>query len=182
MYFRYLITLCCLLLSACSSLSPNINLEHPDWAVSGKIGIRDMQGKNSSNLFNWRQKNDLYVIYLSNSLGQTQLTLSGDQHRAIAQQADGKTFTAASAEELLMHLTGWQLPLKTAQQWLQGQLTGSETDIVSTNNTVSSFAYQDWLVQLSQYQMQNEHNLPRRLQLKNAQLAITIIIKDYEAL
>ena len=174
-----LAALCCLI-SACATTGFDSSLENPDWEIAGKIGARENALRSTSSMFQWRQKDDRYVIYLFNTLGQVQLTLSGNARKTMAQQPDGKTYQADSPEQLLMELTGWYFPVSSARFWLQGQTQGHEENIVrSPEGFITGFQTRQWNVSLASYQAVDGVFLPHRLKLDQDKLHITLVIKDH---
>lgn len=172
----------CYLLSACAN-KPITELDQPDWEINGKLGIREAQHSNTL-LFNWQQQDQRYVIHLMNTLGQIELTLTGDQQQAIAIRPDGTLRKAATPESLLLQLTGWHFPISDARLWLQGKSSGNEYDItLNAEQQPASFHAGDWQVHLSQYKKVAESQLPYRLQLQhhNNSLRLTILIKHHAA-
>jgi outer membrane lipoprotein LolB len=177
---RFLMACFCVLISACAGHRFDSSLDNPDWEIAGKIGIRETGGSSSSSLFQWRQKNDHFAIYLINSLGQTQLTIIGNKRKAIAQQANGKTTSAKNAEDLLLDLTGWYFPISSAKYWLQGQTQSeAEQQTYTIDGHLNSFTYQNWQVRLDNYHNTQGATLPHKLLLRQNKLAITLIIKQH---
>lgn len=169
-----------LLIAACSTPNVKDQLNQPDWQVSGKIGIRESMLRATSSLFQWKQQDDLYVIYVFNTLGQPQFTLQGNEHLAHLEVADGSEATARNAETLLEQLTGWSFPVEATRQWLQGQLQGNETDVsYNAQQQLTGFMMEDWQVELGRYKPVGNNIYPHRVKLKNEKITLTIIIKDY---
>lgn len=168
------------ILAACAS-KPQLSLKQPDSEISGKLAVREAN-RNTTMLFRWLQKKDQHIIYLMSILGQTQLTLFGDAHRAGALDTTGHTYYADSPEELLFAFTGWHFPLLQAKQWLQGQTTANISEInYDETGQVSSFISPPWHIQFSQYRLHNEHLQPHKIQIKHQEesLTLTFIIKKY---
>lgn len=176
----FLLTACCCLLAACATPHFDNNLSHPDWEISGKIGVRESATRATSSMFQWRQQDDRYAIFLLNSIGQIQLTITGNNKQAKAQQPDGKTTTAKTPEELLQKLTGWYFPVTASRYWLQGQTQGTETDILHLEN---GFLYQfqsnPWKAVLSNYKSVDGVFLPHKIQLSQDKLSLTLIVKQH---
>jgi len=180
MHLRLILCLFSLLfLHACSTQSINTTIDNPNWEVAGKIAIRETNGKSNTQLFNWRQNSANYAIFLSNTMGQTQLTIAGNASKAIAQQADGKTYQARTAEELLLDLTGWELPIHRIQQWLRGELSDQETQHIYGEDGLIAFSSQGWDISLSQHRAVSGHILPHKMLLQKHQITVILIIKNY---
>lgn len=170
----------CCLITACTTTGIHSLDGKPDWEISGKIGARESTLRSTSSMFQWRQKADHYNIFLFNSLGQIQLSISGNNRKAVAQQPDGKTMTAKTPEDLLQQLTGWYFPVSSARYWLQGLTQGNESSIQrSAEGHLTSFNTTQWTVSLSNYQTVEGAFLPHKLKLDQDKLHITLVIKDH---
>ena len=66
------------------------------------------------------------VIEISSVLGQTMAVARNTPAGARLETADGKTFTAPSADELLARVFGWHFPVAQLPDWLEGRI-GSES-------------------------------------------------------
>lgn len=168
-----------LLITGCAT-QPDTYISEPDWEISGKIGIREPQ-HSTSLLFNWQQQQDRYVIHLLNSLGQIQLTLTGDSKHAIATSPDGKIRRAATPETLLHDMTGWSFPVSASRWWLQGQPGNSINTVYDAQNRLTRLSAGHWQVSLDRYRETGDNELPYRLQLQHDSdtLKITLLIKHH---
>jgi len=168
-YYRLSLSLIfCYTLASCSFTPEQTHIIEPDWEISGKIGIKENSHRASASLFQWQQKDNQYVIYLFNTLGQTQLTLSGNNRYARIETMDGETSTANTPEELLEQVTGWHFPISSMRYWIQGK-DGN----LDTFNTVQ------WQASIQQYKPVAKQLLPHRIKLQQDDLKITLIIKQH---
>lgn len=177
----FFILLCCLLFASCAFVpEKNFQITDPDWEIAGKIGIRESTLRASSSLFQWRQQGEHYVIYLFNTLGQPELTLTGSNRYAMAQQKDGSTVTANTPEQLLDQVIGWHFPVSSVRYWIQGKLEGSEQNITrSEDDLLNSFNTTEWQATLGNYKPVTAALLPHKLKLQHEELTITLIIKEH---
>lgn len=170
----------CGLVTACATPHFDSNLSHPDWEISGKIGVRESAIRATSSMFQWRQQNDNYAIFLFNSLGQIQLTITGNGKKAMAQEPNGNTTRAATPEALLEKLTGWYFPISASRYWLQGQTQGGEVNQQrSSEGFLSQFTSDPWQVGLSNYKAVGGIFLPHKIYLEQDKLSITLIVKQH---
>lgn len=176
----FLLLAWCCLITACATPQFDSNMTNPDWEISGKIGVRENALHATSSIFQWRQKDDRYAIFLMNSLGQIQLTITGNKKIALAQQPDGKTQKAKTPEELLEKLTGWYFPVTSTRYWLQGIPKGNETGIQrSSEGFLTQFNTQEWHANLSGYKAVDGVFLPHKIKLDQAKLSITLVVKKH---
>lgn len=170
-----------LLLSACGQTPIQQQLSHPDWQVSGKIGIRESLLKGASASFQWSQQRDDYIIHMFNSLSQPILTLKGNQKNASLSTADGKHYHADSAETLMQQISGWSFPVDAVKFWLQGQLYGNEQALeYNSLGQLIAFSTPVWQVTVDKYKNVGGSMLPHRLKLIKPDLRLTIIIKQHQ--
>lgn len=176
----FILTAFCCLLAACASPRFDSNMADPDWEISGKIGVRETALRATSSIFQWRQKDDQYAIFLLNNLGQIQLTITGNRKTALAQHPDGKTEKAKTPEELLEKLTGWYFPVTSARYWLQGLPQGNETGIQRSNEGfLTHFSTKEWQAELGNYKAVDGVFLPHKIKLEQATLSITLVVKQH---
>ncbi len=175
--------LTCCFLASCSTQPILTKDQQADWEISGKIGIREGLLRAKSSIFQWRQQDKNYTIYIFNNLGQPQFTLSGNQTFALIQQADGKSKKATTPEELMQELTGWSFPLQPIRYWSQGKTYGDEQQIKIDNaGHLSQFSTDIWQVTLSHYKTVNQQALPHKIKLKKEDISLTLIIKQHAQL
>ncbi len=122
-----------------------------------------------SGRFLLRRSSGESVIEISSVLGQTIAIARSGPNGARLETADGKVFTAASADELLERVLGWRIPVALLPDWLEGRF-GADAG--------------GWQVQVEELIDQ----LPRRLALRwpeppragQASLALLLIIDGRE--
>lgn len=176
----FLLLVWCCLVAACATPRFDNTLNNPDWEISGKIGVRESTLRATSSIFQWRQKDDRYAIFLFNSLGQVQLTITGNRKNAMAQQPDGKTTLADTPEELLEKLTGWYFPVTSAHFWLQGRTQGFETGIQrSAEGFLTQLDTEQWHATLGSYKAVDGIFLPHKIKLEQEKLSITLVVKEH---
>lgn len=74
-----------------------------------------------SGRFLLRRSSGESVIEISSVLGQTMAVAHSGPQGARLETADGKVFTAASADELLEQVFGWRIPVALLPDWLEGR-------------------------------------------------------------
>jgi outer membrane lipoprotein LolB len=90
-----------------------------DWQINGKIAVQTAQDSGSATL-DWTQRNKQYTISLLAPLGAGGLKLTGQPGQVQLQAANGKHYSATSAEELLTQHWGWKLPVSSMAYWVKG--------------------------------------------------------------
>lgn len=177
----FLLVIFCHTLASCAfTPEQQTHITEPDWEISGKIGIKESTLRASSSLFQWKQQDEQYIIYLFNTLGQTQLTLSGNNSFAKIEKMNGDTATANTPEELLKQVTGWYFPISSMRYWLQGKTQGDEHNIIRTSEgNLNTFSTSHWQATLEKYKDVAQQPLPHKIKLQKNDLKITLIIKQH---
>ena len=165
-YKRIIMALLMLILSACQTV-PKDDLEvfnHNDfekhyqqrlnestWSLKGVFSFsnedEDVQGK----VF-WDQASDNAKIKLLGPLGAGSVKLSLRPGVASMQQGK-KTFTAPSADELMLQVLGWKMPLDSINYWLYG-LAAPEQGAryrLGEKGEVIELKQSGWLIRFKQY-------------------------------
>ncbi len=123
------------------------------------------------------------VIEISSVLGQTMAVAHSGPAGARLETADGKIFTAASAEELLERVFGWRIPVSLLPDWLEGRF-GSAAGEQAGPAPATVIVAQGWRVRVEE--LRDER--PRRLALRwpeppspgQPELALLLVIDGRE--
>ena len=151
-------------------------LQH--WQIRGRIAITTPDDKVSAYI-NWSQTGQQFDIKLTNILGSTLVSLTGDDTLTTL-VADDKTYQDSNPERLLQQITGLNLPVSTMPILMKGQLPDtpgqyqfSEQGLLKSFKSFSS----DWQVQYQKHTYQNQQWLPQSMLLSdqhnNIKLRIT---------
>ncbi len=91
--------------------------EMSGWKLSGKVGIRTPDIKESANLI-WQVNGDKNVIRLFGPLGAGAVRLEFDAHQAVLKDQKGNEYIGSDAEALLQRVVGWPIPLTALKRWV----------------------------------------------------------------
>jgi outer membrane lipoprotein LolB len=194
-----LIALCTLWIASCATTPTNKTLPQnqsqtwgsrvqtlsnvQNWDLSGMIGIRN-NAKNdhlSANI-KWQQHNKQYSILLFGPLGAGSIKLTGQPGLVKLENSDGKTYTAASPEQLVAQQTHWYLPVSNLYYWIRGlpvPNVPAKTHF-DTLNHLDTLQQQGWQVQYLHYTSINNVDIPNKIFLFNRELNVKIIINDWK--
>lgn len=173
-----------LLLSGCASYRPaalpdGINsTPQKTFTATGKIGIRSADSNDSAR-FSWSQRNDRYQIQLFDPFGRQLMDLNGQTGQVSLQlKGDTQRYSASTPESLMLTLLGWQVPVRSANFWIQGH---PDPGLAVEQISGSTFRQSDWLIELLAIQETTDGiNLPRKLRLSHQTLQITLIIANWQ--
>ena len=89
------------------------------WHLSGKIALQSSRDSGSASV-DWSQGLNRYNISLQGPLGAGAMKLWGQPGHVTLQTSNGKSYQAASAEQLLAKQWGFHLPVSNMNYWIRG--------------------------------------------------------------
>lgn len=152
------------------------------WNVQGLIGVRTPDNKGGSANVDWQQNNLNYQIHLYGPLGAGNTLLQGDANSANLQNADGKKFTAASAELLMQQQLGWHVPVTPLYYWVRGLPAphGKPAMAYDAYHHLIQLKQSGWIINYLNYAAVQGIDLPTKLELINNNLRVKLIIKRWQ--
>ncbi len=204
LYFPFLL-LAMLLLSACSSkklqqqtivLNPSIERLNllTEWKIKGRVSVKTPKESFISHIF-WHQQKDQLTLRLYGDLGQTYAKItsksSGQNNPTATLEVQKKAYKGTSAEQLMLDVLGWQLPVRQMSQWIKGHPGNNFAQTNYTtyeDGTLAELRYGDWLIHYksykkNQYDKNNKkaliYRLPARLQLEHPELKIRLSVRQW---
>lgn len=194
-YFAALLITPLLLLSGCAS-RPTTGLQTTStfeweeqttaaqqlqrWEFSGRAAIRSLQESGTVSL-DWQQEGDDYVLHISGAFGVGNTRIVG-KPRIVMVTANGQTMVGRSPEQMILELTGLEIPVKPMRYWVLGA-PSPESDFQAMYQPSGELAIleQDgWKVEYPQARCQEgDYLLPTRIKLSRDNLSITLIISDW---
>lgn len=156
-----------------------------NWTVIGKIAFIQNDKRESAYL-NWQNQADKnqQQLDLTTFLGINILHLdSKDSTNHI--KVDGKEYKSDDLDKLIYQLTGLTLPTKALTYWLKGipYLTSDQLSYDPvTKLPINLTSYYDdhlWHIQYDSYQLYGSTRLARKITIKQSDLIIKIMLKDW---
>ncbi len=154
------------------------------WELKGKIAVKTPEQKFSTNLY-WLHTPQSDELRLTSMIGSTLLLLTSDA-RSATLEVDGKTYQGRNANELVQHLSGWQIPISQLPQWIVG-LPG-DADIVARDaagqpkTLIEQRQSPPWQIDYQSWQQLPHHQLPRLLTLQRQDVSLKIQLTEWQAL
>lgn len=152
------------------------------WTISGKLGLRSPQQNGSGTLI-WAQRGEYFDILLSGPLGRGATRLKGHPG-AVTLDASGQgQLSASTPEELAYTQLGWNLPVSNILWWIRGLPVPDipAQAILNDQSHLARLTQDNWNVEYLSYSQQNGFVLPERLRLTQGELAITLVVKEWNA-
>ncbi|OMH39031.1 lipoprotein insertase outer membrane protein LolB [Motiliproteus sp. MSK22-1] len=183
-------------ISGCTSLPPVPETQAPvrswqentqwleqqtEWAIKGKIGIRQDQQVTSANL-SWEQQYNDYRIFMSGPFGQGAVDIRGNEQGIVLKISGDETYYATSPEALLQDQLGWSLPLSNLDYWVKGLPAPTEPYIktLDERNLLKTLEQNSWKIQYRSYHWDQTVPLPHKIILTQGQfLKVTLVVKEW---
>lgn len=152
-----------------------------NWNVKGAVAIRTPQNAISASI-QWQQHQENYHISLFGPLGSHSYELTGQPGAVTLAAANGQTFHAASAEELLAQQAGWRLPLANLRYWIRGLPVPNmpAEKQFDTYHHLVMLQQAGWAIQYLGFTSVNNIDVPNKIFLNNAQLNVKIVIYEWQ--
>ncbi|NJR44168.1 outer membrane lipoprotein LolB [bacterium] len=153
-------------------------------SLERKIAIsqRTSAGKDGgSGRFEWQQAGDVLDFKLSAPLSNQTWQLVGIPGAYELRDSKGERYQNASAEQLILDVSGWVLPVSALRAWMKGFAYNEASARVETNadGTLKSLVEADWLVRYERYR-DKEPRLPERVKAEQAGAMVKLIVKSWE--
>ncbi|MEM1244345.1 MAG: lipoprotein insertase outer membrane protein LolB [Pseudomonadota bacterium] len=157
---------------------PN-NLSH--WTINGRIAIITPTQSQNASVY-WRQQRSDYTMQFIAPLGTGAVRLSGSRNRVTLVNAQGKSFSAKSAENLLEQQLGWRIPVANLFYWIRGIPAPNipANKQYDKNGDLASLRQQGWKISYLSYAKFGEYSLPTRIFLNYGKLKLRLIITRWQ--
>jgi len=163
-----------LLLTACPSHTPPSQWQPAkqaqNFTATGRLSVKQ-NDKGSYGNFDWTRTPAVETININTPLGNTIGQLCQDPQGVIATDANGKTYQAATPEQLSQQLLGYQIPIQYLHTWATGGYLPNHPHSTEADGSLNQLG---WNISRTT----NPNGSPRTLQLKNNQLTIRMVISD----
>jgi len=155
-------------LAACASAPPSGEQASPvrrdelhAFSLAGRFSLRH-EGQSYTGRLDWRHADDSDELLLSSPLGQAMAEIVSHPDGARLHHGDGKTQTAASADELLQAVLGYPLPLDKLADWVRARSPQGGTMTVDALGRPLRLQDEDWRIAY-EYDNDEAQALPGRL-------------------
>lgn len=177
-----------LLLSGCATLPvppcPTADCQATavaDWKLHGRISLtRGEQGWHAG--LDWENHADRYRLLVSGPLGQGALQLSGDPRGVTLVDSNGRVHSAPDAEQLLLAVSGWQLPVSGLRFWVLGlpdpHMPHRQT--LDAQGRVEQLEQSGWTIHYTRYREFDGRVWPDRLTLERDDLVLKLVIDQWQ--
>ncbi len=155
--------------------------QQSNWQVEGKLAFISSDERQSVNL-NWQQQEQLNQLILTSFIGTRVLALTQNSHGAELEY-DDHIYHDINASRLLARLTGFNIPMDSADHWLKGTVNDPSLQVDelgrAKNVTWHSTDGDQWQISYADYQQYAGFWLPTRLTLKHHDIKIKIQLYEW---
>lgn len=152
------------------------------WHATGRLGVK--QGNKGGNAnFVWTQRGDHFEIKLFGPFGSGAVYITGNSQHVTLKEANGKTHTAQSPEQLLQTVAGWQVPLSGLHYWLRGVPIPTDKmkkHKLGQRGVLRQLQQDGWMIQYEDYAMNQALPLPSKMQLNHRDIKVKIMVKSWK--
>ena len=151
------------------------------WEVRGRMAVRtETEGWTAH--FDWKQRDEEYLIRLRGPFGQGAVELHGDGQGVWLRRADHAPVFALNPETLLEQETGWQLPVAGLSSWLRGLPVpeGQPTISWDEQGRLLQIDQDGWRISYSRYSLQGVLQLPAKLRMQRDSLQVKFILDGWQ--
>ena len=193
---RIIIIVLVLLITSCTTITPEtpvpaqqelswktrqqILSRLQNWQLNGKIAVQTAQDSGSATI-DWTQKPKQYAISLLGPLGTHGMKLTGQPGQVTMETAEGKHFTASTAEQLLAEQWGFNLPVSNLYYWVRGlPAPGSmHNEKLDAYQRLTSLSQKGFRIEYLAYTRTGAIDLPAKMTITSPTLKTKIIIYQW---
>lgn len=167
-----------LLITACASPNlPDQNGWQPaetvkDFSAEGRIAVK-VEGKGSYANFDWTYQNQVQTININTPIGSTVGQLCQDTKGVLAVDSKGRTYEAATAQELSSRLLGFELPIQYLHIWADGKRVAEAPYNLLPDGRLQQF---DWIISRTL----NSSGKPKILLLESPKLTLRLAFDNLD--
>lgn len=181
----------CLLLAACATREPRPAgawlgereawfAEHPNWRISGRVGLHDGQ-RGGSLGFSWRAEGGEHRIHLRTAAGGRQWRLWFGPDGARLQGSEVGRLSGATPDPLVERAVGWPIPVHALAWWIRGLVPPEGGEIrFADDGTLEGVQGAGWTLDYQRFEEVDARLLPTRLEARSGQYRVRIAIGDWQ--
>lgn len=151
--------------------------------LEGRVSVKTEEQSFSGGI-RWRHDPARDEILLSSPLGQGVAELLQEDGQVTLKNAEGRTYVAASGEELLEAVLGVRLPLDGMVHWLSAQPRPGSAYELERNGEgrVTRLTQDGWRLEYGRYQVHDERWLPGRIFARRDEaLEFRLVVDSWQA-
>lgn len=151
------------------------------WNLQGTASIKNTNQSVVTHV-NWQQSNNDFILNVTSQLNIGGIKITGNNDQVTLWRSSTNKITAKTPEKLMYQELGWSLPISNLRYWVLG-LPAPKSDYKTQFDTFNHLAYlqqQGWQITYANFVAINGIDLPSTILLKNTNLQIKIVIKEWQ--
>jgi outer membrane lipoprotein LolB len=151
------------------------------WALQGRLAVSDSADGGSGDL-SWRQRPDSSRLDFHGALGRGAWRLQAGEAGAEIEFADGRSYRAASIDELVRGQVGWQVPVAALAWWVRGLAAPGEVErsVLDENGVLTLLQQDGWSVEYGRYSTVGGELMPLKLTARQQDRTVKLAIRKWE--
>ncbi len=158
-----------------------------NWEIRGRVAL--FVDDDVYNLgLNWTLEKNHSTLKLEAAMGQGVIQLENNNTEVILQTSEGDSYYGQNAEQVLKQSTGWSIPVEGLESWIKG-INHNQSDYlpeIDSTGKARSLMQDEWRINYLQYataslEKYNNPELPRKIYMKRQNLALKIVIDQWQA-
>ena len=156
------------------------------WDLRGRVALYINNEVHSVGL-NWTRTPAHSTISLEAPLSQGMVKLETTAALVTLTTSEGKTYTGHDAEQVLFQSTGWSIPVEGLTTWITGinHMKSDYMPDIDASGKAISLNQDNWRINYlnyapSQLIAYNNPELPQKIYMKHDQLALKIVIDQWQ--
>lgn len=143
-----------------------------DFSAEGRIAVK-LEGKGSYANFDWTYQNQVQTININTPIGSTVGQLCQDNQGVLAVDNKGRTYEAATAQELSNRLLGFELPIQYLHIWASGKRVADAPYQLLPDSRLQQFG---WTISRTL----NSNSKPKTLLLESPKLTLRLAFDNLD--
>lgn len=156
------------------------------WSLRGRVALFIDDRVYNLGL-GWKRDQDQHVLNLEAAMGQGVIHLEKNPGHAQMSTPEGETHYGNNAQQLLQQTTQLTIPVEGLETWIKGLAHEQSPYLpdIDASGRVVTLSQDGWKINYFDYQTQTLNNgatleLPSKLYLKRANLALKIVIDQWQ--
>ena len=161
-------------------------LADPDWSLAGRVALAN-GSRGGSGRLEWRQAADHYSVALSAPITRQSWRLTVNPGGATIEGLDGGPRHGLEPSALLLHSTGWQVPVEALPAWLRGARApglGEATLQFGADGRLQRMVQGGWTIEYANWRLPDEADggiaMPHRMEAVREDARVRLVVDAWD--
>lgn len=151
------------------------------WVLKGRLAVNDGKDGGSGHL-NWQKQGQSNYLKFHGALGRGAWQLIADEQGAVLEWANGESYRAASASDLLEEQLGWTIPVPALLWWVRGLAAPGAWSFrqLDEQGNLEQLNQLGWKIEYGRYTEAGSVLMPRSLTARRQSYTVKFAIQDWD--